>query len=87
MPSKMLGAKSSFRSHFQFLKHTRGQKKGQALVEYVILLSIAATISLTFFATFNRLIQEGIQRFNAVFESELRTGELNGTEHLDIWKN
>lgn len=63
------------------LKH----QKAQALIEYVLLLTISAGLAVGILSSFNNIIRVGIRSFNAVFESELRTGEF--PEHINQWEN
>lgn len=60
-------------------------ERGQALTEYVLLLVLAAGISITFFSAFNGIMQNGFTRFNAVLESELRVGGFQ--ENIIMWEN
>ncbi len=60
-------------------------QKAQALIEYVLLLAISAGIAVGLSGTFNNFIRKGIRKFNAVLESELRTGEFN--ENVRSWEN
>ncbi len=72
-----------------FKKPTSKQNiSGQALVEYVLLIAIAVSISVTLLSTFTNLInRQGVPRFNAVLESELRTSSLPRSEHVTLWEN
>jgi len=67
------------------VKATKYNVKGQALVEYALLIGIAAVLSVGFFVTFSGLIQEGITHFNALLERDLRAGSFN--EVITIWEN
>lgn len=58
---------------------------GQALVEYALLLMIAAGLAVGFYRFFFGRMQAGILTFNAVLESELRTGEF--PSKIAIWEN
>lgn len=60
-------------------------KQAQALIEYVLLLTFSAAIAIGLFGTFNSAIRTGIKKFNAVLESELRSGEY--PEQISQWEN
>ena len=67
------------------LKQNKNTQSGQALTEYVLLLVLAAGISISFFSVFNGVLQNGFTRFNAVLESELRVGGF--AENATMWNN
>ena len=67
------------------VKNSKKKQKAQALVEYVLLIMISAGIAVALSATFNNIVRTGIRKFNAVFESELRTGEYR--ENVGQWEN
>ncbi len=70
------------------LCHSFRSRRGQALLEYVLLLVILSGISLTILNVFNTSLSNGILRFNAVLEKELRTGNSNiYPESATGWKN
>lgn len=58
---------------------------GQALIEYALLLAIAAGVSLSFTSFFSNATKNGIFVFNAVLEKELATGSF--ANKLNIWQN
>ena len=62
-------------------------QSGQALVEYVLLLSIAVSLALAFNSFFTRSMHAGVLKFNAVLESELRTGEFQSPSNVSTWEN
>jgi hypothetical protein len=66
-------------------KSPNNPKSGQALTEYVLLLAVAATLSLGLATSFQRVTQFGFAKFNAVLESELRTGA--GEQLVTFWEN
>lgn len=75
-------------SHLTGSQARKNSRRGQAVLEYVLLIVVAVTMSITFMRFFNDLInREGIPRFNAVLESELRTTQLPNNQHLTIWQN
>ena len=59
-------------------------QSGQALLEYALLLAVAAILSVGFTATFKGIITQGMYTFNAVMEQELATGSYPGK---DLWEN
>lgn len=62
---------------------------GQATVEYVLLLSVIGAMALGFTIGFNRLIQDGLTRFNTVLERDLSPGSWNvrgGVDKRHQWK-
>jgi hypothetical protein len=65
---------------------TNSSRSGQALMEYVLLLSAAALLSVGLATSFQKLTQFGFAKFNAVLESELRTGSF-GDRLLRAWEN
>ena len=68
----------------------RGKKStnsGQALIEYVLLLSVAVSLALAFTSFFTRAMHSGVLKFNAVLESELRTGEFQNPTNVGTWEN
>jgi hypothetical protein len=62
-------------SKFKYSESTkiRGQA-GQALLEYALLIGVAAVLSLSFSAFFTNTMGQGVQTFNAALEAELRAG-------------
>lgn len=65
----------------------RYSKKGQALVEYVLLIGLAASISVAFMMSFKDFMQDGIRKFNAVLERDLRTGSSVRGGNPGVWDN
>jgi len=71
-----------------FSRHALPRQRGQALVEYVLLIGIAASVSLGFMFTFKDFMQQGILKFNAVLERDLRTGSYpDAGGPVGIWDN
>lgn len=58
--------------------------RGQATLEYVLLLSILGLIALAFVTFFSETMGTGITRFNAVLEKELATGSFR--EKTTTWR-
>lgn len=90
LPQDLLNSISSLHQRqapvcLQSLK-IQSRKSGQALIEYALLISIAASLALAFTGFFTRSIGQGIQRFNAVLESELRSSGYRGAG-VEIWEN
>jgi|GEM_PF-1974510 len=73
------------RSNYLTSKLKHRAQLGQALTEYVLLLVLAAGVSITFFTVFNGFLQNGFTRFNAVLESEIRVGGF--PENRVMWEN
>lgn len=71
-------------SKFRRLKKS---KSGQALIEYSLLVALSVSLAIGFLSTFQNIIETGILSFNAVLESELRTGEFQSPRNVDIWEN
>jgi hypothetical protein len=71
------------------LKELKKKKlnSGQALVEYVLVLVISVSIAYGFNSFFRQIIGQGILKFNAVLESELRSSEFRSPEPYQIWSN
>lgn len=57
------------------------------MVEYVLLLCIAASLAIGFNTFFRQAVGFGILRFNAVLESELRSGEFENPSTVGMWEN
>ncbi len=60
-------------------------QRGQATIEYVLLIGTAALIGIGFMSTFNKVIQDGILTFNATLEAELVGGGFD--EAATGWEN
>ncbi|MBI3556591.1 MAG: hypothetical protein HY074_10045 [Deltaproteobacteria bacterium] len=58
---------------------------GQATVEYVLLIGVAALIGVGFMSAFTPIIQQGILTFNVTLETELVSGGF--TEAAQNWEN
>ncbi len=56
------------------MKRVKKNNSGQALLEYVLLLSLAAGLAAAINGGFIRIIGTGITSFNAVLENELTSG-------------
>ncbi len=56
-------------------------------MEYTLLLLMAVILAMGFLTTFQSIISKGIFKFNAVLESELRTGEHQNPTPVQIWEN
>jgi type II secretory pathway component PulJ len=71
------------------VKKTKKQnaKKGQALIEYVLLLVIMSAFSLSIYKVFNDIIRKGILKYNAVLELNLRTGGYTNPPPKSVWEN
>lgn len=59
--------------------------RGQATIEYVLLLSMAALIGLTFMSSFRQMLGEGILHFNVILEREVMTGSYD--KAATQWEN
>ena len=74
-----------FRSKFYRYKKS---KSGQALIEYSLLVALSVSLAVGFLSTFQNIIETGILSFNAVLESELRTGEYQNPSNVGgNWDN
>ena len=80
----MSKVKSAF-PHFS--KSSKSTQSGQALIEYVLLLSVAVSLALAFNSFFTRAMHSGVLKFNAVLESELRTGQFETPSNVATWEN
>lgn len=69
------------------LRRSRRARVGQALLEYVLLLSMAAVISVGFLASFRQIMGQGLIGFNAVLEKELQTGGIREVDNGQIYNN
>jgi hypothetical protein len=87
---------SSFRFHgkrvqakcFKSYQAKKYNQDGQALIEYVLLIAVIAGMAMSFAAIFSQIINvQGIPRFNAILESELRTTSLPAQQHVKLWEN
>lgn len=58
---------------------------GQALLEYVLLLSLVAAIAIGFRSSFGVFMSTGITRFNAQLEKELTSAGF--AEAKSLWEN
>mgnify|MGYP001564345672 CR=1 FL=1 len=59
------------------------EEDGQALTEYVLLLSIAFVVSAAFSKRIISALDSSIQVFNGTLEKDLRTGRVG----VSIWDN
>ena len=66
-------------------KTTFRRQHGQATIEYVLLLGIAAGIGVTFMTTFPSILAKGILTFNVTLETELVSAGF--AEAADGWEN
>lgn len=66
-----------------------GHERGQATLEYVLLLTMAAMLGVGFHASFGKLLNNGVLNINAVLEQELTSGDWDGTfpEAAKGWEN
>lgn len=55
------------------------------MLEYALILGVAAAMSIGFTLAFGGAIQKGFTKFNAILEKELSTGSFR--EKLQIWEN
>ena len=60
-------------------------RAGQALVEYVLLITVGSSLALAFYTSFNRVLGIGAEGFSSVLEGELQTGGFSEAETL--WQN
>jgi len=58
------------------------KQAGQAVIEYVLLLSISIGVAVAIFGEFNRSIRGGYGVLNAEIEKNLQTG---GFEEASLW--
>jgi hypothetical protein len=62
------------------------QNQGQALVEYVLLLAVAAGLAVALNASFGAILGKGILGFNTVLQRELSSGNFPEQNDSSIWK-
>ena len=60
-------------------------QSGQAVVEYILLLSLIAVFIITFLKTMFGVVRNGMLRVNAQVEADLVTGE--GYRSVGSWRN
>lgn len=59
--------------------------RGQATLEYALLIATAALLGLSFHGAFQGIVGQGMLAFNAVLERELTSG--NFAEAFNGWEN
>lgn len=76
-------------SKLKSLKTGRERARGQATIEYALLLGLAAIISIGFVSTFSTVIRTSMMTFGAVLERELTNGDWAGgfQEAGNAWEN
>lgn len=70
---------------FLFSQKKPKRERGQATLEYALLMGTAAALGLGFYSSFQGTINQAVVGFNAILEKELVSGNFN--ESRTTWEN